>query len=263
MAAKKKEENESQVERFRQIEVPKEDRRLFLVTLYGITPLLQCKPNEEVLEDMTRKILSPLTKKHARAEKDNQPPPVRRVPTDLERMESVTHRLPDGAPGHPSGAIISMLRSAAKRLRMIDGRNQHTGFPCYVLNRGLLPLTDENNKPKEPLIDKRVAVLTKEGGKKVPMLAVRPIYEPPYFLDFIISLDVDMLPPEKLYSLLQLALSNFGIGSFRVENGGNCGVTGISEFRELTGEEAKAVEPYRHRAGRKVQQRKANRARAK
>lgn len=169
------------------------------VTIHGLTPLLTCRFGDEEREKIENK----------QQQKQGDTPG--ETPRDPQaEFESHLHTIADGVYGFPAGGIKKSLVAAGGRFA---GKVQTHLRGMFEVMGGLLRI---DGSP--PVLDAQAG---KIGGRTIFMI-YRPRFDQ-WSIDVPVKYNADLISPEQLLNLFNLAGFAVGIGSFRPEKSGPYG----------------------------------------
>jgi len=182
------------------------------IVVRGTSPLLMDKFNADVLTPRTRKV------------------DVQRE-TPQEEAKRQLYVMPDGAFYIPSAAIARLLRDAGANHKQRGSRKsvRHIVPAAVRVDGPYLKLTNGDGKTllTHFAVDSRSGVIPATKGR---VMIHRPMFEN-WSLNFALQIDESLLSADFVRELLIEGGKQIGIGSFRLEKGGEFGAFEITEWR--------------------------------
>lgn len=173
---------------------------LVTVAIRGITPLLQNKPLERVLEHLDRR-----NKGGAKRGRE---------PIAEDDWMGHIHYTENGGYGHPAAAFKSAMARAAKHLKGIAMVDIDAGLVVYGDSDGLVKLDCS-----EPIERRDFGPI---GGRQGADIFYRPMYKQ-WGATLTIGFDAQFLSAEQVVNMLAKAGAFVGVGAYRIINRGPFG----------------------------------------
>lgn len=185
------------------VSIPTPNVASLRVTIRGLSPLMQNRWRESIVDGMRAK-----QEGKAKAKKEARDPKA-----EVEEILAAATIGENGRRryGHPSEAIVEAVASAGHRLG--DWTNKGPTLKGAIrIEEELVPI-----EGPEPVIDTRPGRI-----KGTWTIAHRPKYRE-WAMTFGAEIDLGVISMEEFLNLLMLAGRGVGIGSYRVERGGQFG----------------------------------------
>ncbi len=194
----------------RTIVLPDPNVGIMRVRIEGLTPLMQNRWRQSVIEAMDDK-----QQGKAKNKKEARDPEA-----EVREILAAATVSVNGRPtyGHPSEAIVEAMASAGHRSGDWTNKGPVIKGAITIPSGDLIPI-----EGPEPVIDTRPGRI-----KGTWTIAHRPRYDE-WSMTFDVEFDRGIFTEETFLHLLMLAGRNVGIGSYRVERGGQYGKFQIAE----------------------------------
>ena len=189
----------------KEIQIPAPNVGRMKVRIRGLTPLMQNRWRESVVEQMRNKQEGKAKNKKEARDPEAEVAEILAAATVSENGKVVY--------GHPSEAVVEAMASAGHRMGEWTNKGPTIKGAITILCKGdLIPI----NGPA-PSVDSRPGRI-----KGTWTIAHRPKFSE-WAMEFVAEFDRGIFTEESFLHLLMLAGRTVGIGSYRVERGGQYG----------------------------------------